>query len=108
VVAMVVVDTLLLLSVCGGGYCSTRVVDTFSLTRDGVVVDALLLLLVVVIVRRMASGRWWWCGCHSQGGGVGCRSTREVVGGQEVVDQQSGPTLSQTRHPPKRGRERCG
>ena len=59
-VAMVVVDALLLLSVCGGGgYCSTRVVDTFSLTCDGVVVDALLLLLVVVIVRRMASGRWW-------------------------------------------------
>jgi len=76
-VAMVMVD-MLLLSVCGGGgYCLTRVVDTFSLTRDGVVVDALLLLLVVVIVRRMASGRWWWCGCCSQGGGVGCRSTCE-------------------------------
>ena len=61
----------------GRGWVRKKSPDTFSLTRDGVVVDTLLLLLVVVIVRCMASGRWWWCGCRSQGGGVGCHSTRE-------------------------------
>jgi len=64
----------------------------------------------------------------SQGGGVGCHLTRDVWevvegGGVDVVlvvvrrvrlrvvrvvDQQSELTLSQTRHPPKRGQEHCG
>jgi len=50
----------------GGGYCSTRVVDTFSLTRDGVVVVDALLTAVVV------GGWWWWLlfdAWHLGGGG---------------------------------------
>jgi len=68
---------------------------------------------VVVVV----GGWWWWLlfdVWHLGGGGVVVLVVKVVVRRvrwlkvKVVVDQQSGPTLSQTRHPPKRGREHCG
>jgi len=47
-------------------------------------VDALLLLLVGGGGCRSTCGRCGgWCGCCGQGGGVGCRLTRDV---SEVVE----------------------
>jgi len=58
---------------------------------------------VVGIVRRVASGRS--CGRGQVVRRVRWLRVKVVV---KVVDQHIGPTLSQTRHPPKRGWERHG